>query len=287
MVNLGILNRLSYLAKDEELTPTTLTMMIWLLANFCACSTEIKHQVMHSSCFGDCIRRSIESYEAENTKCAAWLCSNSLRTTNGEFLHFGPATELVGYLLELSKNSGDPQTITDSMGGLIFYLAPEHEIDKRVEQLLKFKVLDFIIPYLDSSRDEIVEITLDVLGQLTRYDGYLSESFCDPKLCVKLLKFIKSKNGKPDKISTLAFEILRNYVSSSEKQRRCMIRNDREVFEASMNALLTGEYNLKIAVMEFLMTYFVVETDHIQLLNVFERNIDVSWFDLAGAHHNG
>lgn len=253
-------------------------MVIWTLANLCAHSTALRDRVMSSSCFIDCIKRSTDRRNNKSDQAATWLCSNSLRSTRGDILGFNYATELVGYLLFFSDRTCDLQILFDTFNGLIFYLSIESELDKRIEQLLKMEILKFVKVHLGSTNDTAQEMILEILGQLTRYEGPLAEKLCDAHICNQVIKQAKNSSGS-DRLQTVAFEIVRNMVSGTEKSRRCVIRNDREMFLSSIDALLLGDSGLRIAALDFVSTFFLVETDYRQLLNVFDSNLDVNFAD--------
>lgn len=270
----GILARLNYIVKDGDLTMHTLSSVMWLLANLCAHSTALRDQVLNSSCFIDSIKRSLSEHDIKTENAAAWLCSNSLRSTEKDILNFEPATELVSYLVSFAKQTSFLQVLADSLSGMLFYLSVETEIDKRAEKLLQMNALEIVALHLNSNHNLVQELVLELLGQITRYEGPFAHLLCVHKIWRDVAKIVRS-NEIPDKFQKLAFESVRNMVAGTEKTRNCVILNDREMFQASIDALLIGDSSLKCAVLDFLATYFLTETNYSQLLNVYDSNLDV------------
>jgi hypothetical protein len=234
---------------------------------------ETRNDVMSSPCFIDSIQASLKLRLTKTDQAACWLCSNSIRSSKGCNLNYAPAAEIIGYLMEFSKNSSSPQILMDTFNGIFFFLAVENEMDKRIEHLIGLGVLNLCREYIGSSNDEILKMTMNVLCAVSRYEGQLSDSLCAPALTNEIIKIAKA--FPQDMIRSLAFEIIGNMVNGTPKMRNSVIRNETEIFKPCIECLMVGSPSLRLQVLEFLGCYFLLETSPEMLRGVLDSNPDV------------
>lgn len=238
---------------------------------------KTRNDVMSAPCFIESIESSLKHRLKKTDQAACWLCSNSVRSSEGCNLNFGPASDLVRYLLEFSKNTSSSQILLDTFNGMFFFLAVESELDKRIEHLISLGVINLCRDYIQSNDEETLRLTLNLLCALTRYEGQLSDSLCAPALTNEVIKI--AKHCPQDHIRSLAIEIIGNMVSGTSKMRKSVIRNETELFKPCIECLLVGSPGLRLQVLDFFGVFFLSETSPEVLRGVIDSNPDVGLFD--------
>lgn len=239
---------------------------------------------MSSPCFFDSIKLSLEKRNPKLDSAACWLCSNSVRSTKTEILSFNHATELVGYMLTFCLGTNNPQILIDTFNGLWNYLAVESERDRRIEMLLEHDIMNFCEGYITSANPTVLTMTLETIAVLSKYDGPKHELLCNKIIANQIIKVIKESYDEDQK--STAFEIAANLVAGTEKMRKMIIRNNTEMFKASINCLLATSSQLQLQVMKFLYTFLLVEPDTEFLMEVYDSNLDVGECKPVGARRH-
>ena len=232
--------------------------------------------MLQSTCF-ERIFLTVPSYQTRTiSEAITWLFSNCLQGINGVFLSYYHSKKILSQMVSFASESHSAKSLLDLFEGSLYYLSCGTERVEREADLLGGEISQAVtlaVEYLRTENKDLQRVIMKLFERLSQAHLHNLDALCDARVCGTFIKNLRLGMDLESKCVCLGF--ISNMVVGDKKQRRAVIRDEKEMFQIVSDVLIVGETEARMHCLKILRNFFYTEDDYDFLSEVVKMNFEV------------
>ena len=276
LLSTDLLDRLNSIVTFDLTLPKIMENTIWVLANLAANSQADKERILSSVCFENIFMKSEKGGIKNVEEALCWLYSNCIQGIDGAFLSYSVSKRLLAEVLRLTTFKTNPSTLNELFYSTYYYLGVSsyEERMQREKDILDGDlsgVMAMASTHIDSQNSRLQTAIILLLERLSNSAVSPALSLCDAHICSFLLRATFDSSRMDSRLRARIFAFFANMIVYGPKQRRAVTANLNKLLQAVSEYLIVGETECRIACLQILKNYLIVEDSH-EMLDEFLRS---------------
>jgi len=270
LLSTDLLERLNNIVTFDLTLPKIIENIIWVLANLAANSQADKERILSSVCFENIFVKSEKGGIKNVEEALCWLYSNCIQGIDGCYLSYLVSKRLLSEILRLTNFKTNASTLNELFYSTYYYLGVS-SYDERMQREKDVldgdlsQIMSIASNHIETSHAKLQTAIILLLERLSTSAVTPANSLCDSHICSFLLKATFDSSRIDARLRARIFTFIANMIVYGSKQRRAVTTNLNKLLQSVSEYLIVGETECRVACLQILKNYLIVEDSHEKL----------------------